>query len=133
VYHRCKRGVGPGERVMKVADDRDKDRRWTQPGVLQGKADEVAGERDKDHQWTRSGQSSREATGDGCNTGGPGQVDPRKRQAGMELTLRFRIECAVVVYLCVRHRHSRIAARAATTGGRARCHGLLYIQCGCVM
>jgi len=39
----------------------------------------------------------------------------------------------VFVCLCVRHRHSRIVARAAAAGGRARCHGLLYIQCGCVM
>jgi hypothetical protein len=37
-----------------------------------------------------------EATGDGCSTGGPGQGDPRKRQVGVELTLRFRIERAVV-------------------------------------
>ncbi len=39
----------------------------------------------------------------------------------------------VSVCLCVRHRHSRIATRATAAGGRARCHGLLYIQCGCVM
>jgi hypothetical protein len=38
----------------------------------------------------------------------------------------------VSVCLCVRHRHSRIAASAAV-GGWARCHGLLYTQCGCVM
>jgi hypothetical protein len=37
------------------------------------------------------------------------------------------------VCLCVRHRHSQIAARAAARGGRVRCHGLLYIQCGCMM
>jgi hypothetical protein len=37
-----------------------------------------------------------EAAGDGCSAGGPGQVDPRKRQARVELTLRFRIERAVV-------------------------------------
>ncbi len=37
------------------------------------------------------------------------------------------------VWLCVRHRHSQIAARAAVAGGQARCHDLLYIQCGCVM
>jgi hypothetical protein len=39
----------------------------------------------------------------------------------------------VSVCLCVRHRHSRITARVAAVGGRARCHGLLYIQCGCMM
>ncbi len=38
----------------------------------------------------------------------------------------------VSVCLCVRHRHSWIAARAAAAGGRTKCHGLLYIQCGCV-
>ncbi len=37
------------------------------------------------------------------------------------------------VCLYVHHRHLRIAARVAAAGGRARCHGLLYIQCGCVM
>jgi hypothetical protein len=37
------------------------------------------------------------------------------------------------ICLCVCHRHSRIAAKATAVGGRARCHGLLYIQCGCVM
>ncbi len=37
------------------------------------------------------------------------------------------------VYMCVRHIHSWIAARAAVAGGRVRCHDLLYIQCGCVM
>jgi hypothetical protein len=45
-----------------VAGDRDKDRRWTRPGVLQGKADEAAGERDKDHLWTQLGQGGK-ATG----------------------------------------------------------------------
>jgi hypothetical protein len=37
------------------------------------------------------------------------------------------------ICLCVRHRHSRIGVRAAAAGGRARCHDLLYIQCGCMM
>jgi hypothetical protein len=39
----------------------------------------------------------------------------------------------VSVCLCVHHKHSRIAAKAAAAGGRAKCHGLLYIQCGRVM
>jgi hypothetical protein len=39
----------------------------------------------------------------------------------------------VFVCLCVCHKHSRIAARAAAAGGRAKCHDLLYIQCGRVM
>jgi hypothetical protein len=52
--------------------------------------------------------------------------------------LRRRGRClhtanVVSVCLCVRHKHSRIATTTATAGGRARCHGLLYIQCGCVM
>jgi hypothetical protein len=37
------------------------------------------------------------------------------------------------VCLCVRHRHSQIAAKAAVARGQARCHDLLYIQCGCVI
>jgi hypothetical protein len=39
----------------------------------------------------------------------------------------------VSVCLCVCHRHSRIAASATAVRGRARCQGLLYTQCGCVM
>jgi hypothetical protein len=39
----------------------------------------------------------------------------------------------VSVCVCVRRRHSQIAARAAVAGGRASCHDLLYIQCGCAM
>jgi hypothetical protein len=35
--------------------------------------------------------------------------------------------------MCVRHRHSWITAKAAMAGDWARCHDLLYIQCGCVM
>jgi hypothetical protein len=42
----------------------DTHRRWTQPGVWQGKANETAGERDKDHRWTRPRQGGK-ATGTG--------------------------------------------------------------------
>jgi hypothetical protein len=46
---------------------------------------------------------------------------------------RLHTANVVSVCLCVRHKHSRITARAVAAGGRARCHNLLYIQCGCVM
>jgi hypothetical protein len=46
---------------------------------------------------------------------------------------RLHTTNVVSVCLCVRHTHSWIAARVAAVGGQARCQGLLYIQCGCVM
>jgi hypothetical protein len=52
-------GCGARGEGNEVAGDRDKDRWWTRPGVLQGKADEAMGERDKDHQWTRPEQGGK--------------------------------------------------------------------------
>jgi len=62
----------------------------------------------------------------------------RREGASGSGALQHRGRClhtanVVSVCLCVRHRHSRIATKAAAAGGRARCHDLLYIQCGCVM
>ncbi len=76
---RCTTGVsgawarGEGD---EVAGERDKDHRWTRPGVLQRKAGEAAGERDKDHRWTRPGVGQRQAgkaAGERGVTGGPGR------------------------------------------------------------
>ncbi len=58
------------------------------------------------------------------------KTSPKWMKSG--LRVRYKAN-TMFVCLCVHHRHSRIPFRAAAAGGLARCHGLLYIQCGCVM
>ncbi len=56
------------------------------------------------------------------------------RRRGRRLhTANMVFICLMFICLCVCHRHSWIATRATVAGGQARCHGLLYIQCGCVI
>ncbi len=64
-----------------------------------------------------------------------------KETGGFHSVRRSRVPTSILyikanvlsICLCVHHRHLRIVAKAVAVGGRARCHGLLYIQCGCVM